>query len=196
MDAATFQRAAGNFGVNWTIKFAEAPIDAVSDVYARHLKCEIARQVAWSRGRGAFPPGGVVVQPANGKWTIVFHQWSRFAEFPILAGLKSRLLEFGGSDGNRANTCNLLTPEGAVVRYQVGSVAEEEDEYFELSGRRKAESRKAKIVADYGCVFEQHEIPLVFVYLDQNRQAVVHDEDRAEIVRIDVANLPTLADDA
>ncbi len=190
MDAESFQREAGSYGVDWTVNFVEAPMDAVSDAYANFRKCDIARSASiGSADSVQLPPVGVIVQLTDTEWIILFHQWSRFAEFPILSGINARTMEFGGSDGSPAHTCNLFTPSRPVVRYRVGSVADDDNEYFDVCGTAKSSRPKIRVVSSYGGVFDHYGIRPVFVYLDERRQVVTTAEERDEIVRVDVAVL-------
>jgi hypothetical protein len=192
MDAATFQRTAGNFGVDWAVKFYEAPIDSVSDAYARFRKCDVARDVSIVTTAGTDrlrPPTGVIIQPANTAWTLVLHSWDRFPQYPVLAGLNTKTIEFGGSDGSRAHTCNFFAPSKpiTIVRYRIGSVVEEDNEIDDVSRTSKSSRPKVTLVSSYASVFERYHVKLAFVYLDESRQVVMEANDRTDIVRVDVA---------
>jgi hypothetical protein len=195
MDEETFLRAAGAFAVDWTVKFYEAPVDAVSHAYASFRNCIVARNVSIAASTPALPlrpPVGVIVRPANTDWTIVLHEWSRFPQFPILSGLSARTLELGGTDGSRAHTCNFVAPSKPikVVRYRTRSVAAEEMETLDDSGRSQSSRKKFTVVDNYATVFEKYKIKLAFVCLDENRQMVFPVGSPADIARVDVAILP------
>jgi hypothetical protein len=192
MDAATFQRTAGNFGVDWAVKFYESPIDSVSDAYARFRKCEVARDVSIATTAGTdrlLPPTGVIIQPAATAWTLVLHCWDRFPQYPVLSGLNTRTIELGGSDGIRAHTCNFFAPSKpiTIVRYRIGSVAEEDDEIDSVSRTPKSSRPKVTVVSSYANVFEQFHVKLAFVYLDESRRVFIEENDRMDVVRVDVA---------
>jgi hypothetical protein len=187
-NGSTFQRRAGNFGVNWTVKFVEAPIDRVSDCYAAFLNREISRGVPVEVAAAPeAPPEGAVVQVAGSEWVILFHHWRRFAEFPVLSGIGTRVLEFGGDDSQRAHTCNLFTPSKPVMRYRVASVQEEEDEYCHESGIPKSRRPKTIVVSSYDHAFDELGIVPIFVSLSREGHILVKDEDRPRIVRADLA---------
>ncbi len=73
-----FETFVGQFGTaSWSIAFIKAPIDAVSDAYARSLGREIDRDVKVVLAkRHQYPPIGTVVEVAKSPWTIAAHSGS------------------------------------------------------------------------------------------------------------------------
>jgi hypothetical protein len=133
------------------------------------------------------PPEGAVVQVAGSEWVILFHHWRLIAEFPVLSGIGTRTLEFGGDDSNRAQTCNLFTPSKPVLRYRVASVQEEEDKYYHESGIARSQRPKAVDVSSYDPVFDELGIVPVFVSVSREGRILVKEEDRPRIMRADLA---------
>ena len=200
----TFQDYVGDFGnYSWVVLFVNAPMDAVSTLYAETLQREIVHNlpITTSSPKQAdqYDPTGAVVQVIDSDWVIIFHHVGRYIPLESVSDfsqtLNAQVLVFAGEDTSGAVDCQLYSPENPKTRYQTTEDFEEEAEIYEEMAEEIAAAgislQPSTIIDSYEKLFESLGIQTIELTLDEHRsKAFVSGAYQNKIQRVDLIAQP------
>jgi hypothetical protein len=205
VNSQTFQQFIGDFGTNsWLVLFVKAPIDIVSDTYARILSSEVDRNVPISLTSldpsESYGATRVIVKITDTDWTIIFHiigNDDMFDAQQLSSKLDVSVLEFFASDTSATVGCRLFSPDEAAVSYLTSNDYEDEweiyDESFEHAAEFGVEIPKPTgsiIIESYEDFFESLGIKTVNLSINESRTVVaIEDNQRSQVLQVDLVKL-------
>lgn len=200
----TFQDYIGDFGnYSWVVLFVNAPMDAVSNLYAETLQREMVHNLPTStslpKQAEQYDPTGAVVQVMDSDWVIIFHHVGRYIPLDSVSDfsqqLQAKVLVFSGEDTSGTVDCELFSPDNTKTRYQTTEDFEEEAEIYEEMAEELAAAgvspQPSTIIDSYEKLFQSLGIQTVELTLDENRsKAFVSEAYQHQIQRIDLIRQP------
>ncbi|KAI9135151.1 hypothetical protein [Acaryochloris sp. CCMEE 5410] len=200
----TFQDYVGDFGnYSWVVLFVNAPLDAVSTLYAETLQREMVHNLpitaSTTKQADQYDPTGAVVQVIDSDWVIIFHHVGRYIPLDSVSDfsqtLNAQVLVFAGEDTSGAVDCQLYSPGNPKTRYQTTEDFEEEAEIYEEMAEEIAAAgislQPSTIIDSYEKLFESLGIQTIELTLDENRsKAFVSEVYQNKIQRVDLITQP------
>lgn len=200
----TFQDYVGDFGnYSWVVLFVNAPMDAVSTLYAETLQREMVHNLpitaSTTKQADQYDPTGAVVQVIDSDWVIIFHHVGRYIPLDSVSdfsqNLNAQVLVFAGEDTSGAVDCQLYSPGNLKTRYQTTEDFEEEAEIYEEMAEEIAAAgislQPSTIIDSYENLFQSLGIQTIELTLDEHRsKAFVAEVYQNKIQRVDLITQP------